>query len=60
MDAFLYITWDIVAFSAVNLLYCFSGVFIGTLAGSPWNWSAGAIALLLPAAFGIEPVSAII
>lgn len=50
-----------VALSATNLVYCFVGVFIGTLVGVlPGIGPAGAIALLLPATFGISPVSAII
>jgi putative tricarboxylic transport membrane protein len=50
-----------VAFSVANLLYCFTGVFIGTLIGVlPGIGPAGTIALLLPITYGIEPVSAII
>jgi putative tricarboxylic transport membrane protein len=50
-----------VAFSAVNLLYCFIGVFLGTLAGVlPGIGPAGAIALLLPLSYGMDPTSAII
>jgi putative tricarboxylic transport membrane protein len=50
-----------VAFTTVNLFYCFSGVFIGTLIGVlPGIGPAGTIALLLPVTYGIHPVSAII
>jgi putative tricarboxylic transport membrane protein len=50
-----------VAFSAVNLFYCFLGVFIGTLIGVlPGIGPAGTISLLLPITFGVNPVSAII
>jgi putative tricarboxylic transport membrane protein len=45
----------------LNLLSCFIGVFIGTLVGVlPGIGPAGAMSLLLPATFGISPVSAII
>jgi putative tricarboxylic transport membrane protein len=50
-----------VAFTATNLLYCFAGVFIGTLIGVlPGIGPTGAISLLLPITYGISPVSAII
>jgi len=50
-----------ISFSAINLLYCFTGVFIGTLIGVlPGIGPAGTISLLLPITFGINPVSAII
>ena len=50
-----------VAFSTANLLYCFTGVFIGTLIGVlPGIGPAGTISLLLPITYGISPVSAII
>jgi len=50
-----------VALSASNLLYCFAGVFIGTLIGVlPGIGPSGTISLLLPITFGISPVSAII
>ena len=49
------------SFAPVNLLYCFIGVFIGTLIGVlPGIGPVGAISLLLPATFRVEPVSAII
>jgi putative tricarboxylic transport membrane protein len=44
-----------------NLLYCFIGVFVGTLTGVlPAFGPAGALSLLLPITFYIDPVSAII
>lgn len=50
-----------VAFSVANLLYCFIGVFLGTLVGVlPGIGPAGAIAILLPVTFGLNPTSAII
>ena len=50
-----------VAFTAVNISYCFVGVLIGTLIGVlPGIGPCGAISLLLPITFGIDPVSAII
>lgn len=50
-----------VAFSTANLLYCFTGVFIGTLIGVlPGIGPAGTISLLLPITYGISPASAII
>ncbi|MEF9973904.1 MAG: tripartite tricarboxylate transporter permease [Clostridia bacterium] len=50
-----------VAFSAINMLYCFFGVLIGTLVGvlpgiSPLN----TVAMLLPFTFGMPPESALI
>lgn len=51
----------LVGFQSSNLLYCFIGVFLGTLTGVlPGLGPAGAISLLLPLSFGIPPVSAII
>jgi putative tricarboxylic transport membrane protein len=45
----------------VNLLYCFAGVFIGTLIGVlPGIGPSGTIAILLPITFGISPVTSII
>ncbi len=56
----LLLGWNI-ASNGQNLFYCFVGVFIGTLIGVlPGIGSPGAIALLLPLSFGINPVSAII
>jgi len=50
-----------VAFSTVNLLYCFIGVFVGTLIGVlPGIGTSGTIALLLPLTYGMKPASAII
>ncbi len=50
-----------VAFQPVNLIYCFTGVFIGTLVGVlPGIGPAGAIALLLPSTFHVAPVAGII
>jgi len=50
-----------VAYSLNNLLYCFVGVLIGTLIGVlPGIGPAGAIAMLLPVSFQMDPVSAII
>jgi putative tricarboxylic transport membrane protein len=50
-----------IAFNVNNLIYCFVGVFTGTLIGVlPGIGPPGAIALLLPLSFGINPVSAII
>jgi hypothetical protein len=47
--------------SPFNLLYCFIGVVIGTLIGVlPGIGPAGAIAMLLPVSYRMEPVSAII
>ncbi len=49
------------SFQAMNLLYCFIGVAIGTLIGVlPGIGPAGTIALLLPISFHVPPVSAII
>jgi putative tricarboxylic transport membrane protein len=50
-----------VAFTTANLLYCFAGVFIGTLIGVlPGIGPVGTISMLLPVTFGIHPTSAII
>src|SRR5574342_730064 len=44
-----------------NLLFCFSGVFIGTLIGVlPGIGPVGAMSLLLPATFAMTPIAAII
>ena len=49
------------ALQPINLLYCFFGVFCGTLIGVlPGIGPPGAIALLLPATFHAPPVAAII
>jgi len=50
-----------VAISWQNLLYCFFGVFVGTLVGVlPGIGPVAAIAMLLPATFNLPPVGAII
>ena len=50
-----------VALEPINLMYCFFGVLIGTLVGVlPGLGPAAAIALLLPATFKFNPVSATI
>jgi putative tricarboxylic transport membrane protein len=50
-----------VALEPMNLLYCFIGVFTGTLIGVlPGIGPVGAMSLLLPATFRITPVGAII
>lgn len=50
-----------VALEPMNLLYCFIGVFTGTLIGVlPGIGPVGTMSLLLPATFRISPVGAII
>jgi len=50
-----------VTLQPMNLFYCFMGVFMGTLIGVlPGIGPTATIALLLPATFKINPVSAII
>jgi putative tricarboxylic transport membrane protein len=50
-----------VCLSISNLFYCFIGVFIGTLIGVlPGIGPVGTIAILLPATFGMPPVTATI
>jgi putative tricarboxylic transport membrane protein len=50
-----------VAFQPINLLFAFLGVFIGTAVGVlPGLGAPGAIALLLPLTFGMDPVVAIV
>ncbi len=50
-----------VALLPTNLLYCFVGVFLGTLIGVlPGIGPATAIALLLPVTFGLPPATGII
>ena len=45
----------------INLLYCFIGVFLGTLVGVlPGIGPIGAMAILLPSTFGITPVAAVV
>jgi len=49
------------ALTAVNLLYCFAGVFLGTLIGVlPGLGPTATIAMLLPITFTLPPVSALI
>jgi putative tricarboxylic transport membrane protein len=50
-----------VALSLHNLLYCLAGVFLGTAIGVlPGLGPVATIAMLLPATFGLPPVSALI
>ena len=50
-----------VVFQLSNFFYCCIGVFIGTLVGVlPGIGPVGALSLLLPATFGMSPVSAVI
>jgi putative tricarboxylic transport membrane protein len=50
-----------VAFDPLNLLFCFAGVFIGTLIGVlPGIGPIGAMSILLPMTFGLTPVSSLI
>ena len=50
-----------VALQPMNLFYCFTGVFMGTLIGVlPGIGPTATIALLLPATFKMNPVSSII
>ena len=49
------------ALTAPNLLYCLIGVFIGTLIGVlPGLGPAATVAMLMPASFVLQPVSALI
>lgn len=49
------------AFTLTNLLYCLMGVFVGTAVGVlPGLGPVATIAMLLPATFGLPPVSALI
>jgi TctA family transporter len=49
------------AFTPVNLFYCLTGVFVGTLIGVlPGLGPVATIAMLLPATFALPPVSALI
>ncbi|NKE68799.1 tripartite tricarboxylate transporter permease [Ramlibacter sp. RBP-2] len=49
------------AVSAINLLYCFIGVVLGTLIGVlPGIGPVATIAMLLPATYALPPVSALI
>jgi len=50
-----------IAFSLQNLLFCFGGVVLGTLTGIlPGLGPSGAVAILLPATFHLDPTTAII
>ena len=50
-----------VALQPMNLLFCFLGVFVGTLIGVlPGIGPVGTMAILLPVTYGIPPTSAII
>ena len=62
MDIFDHIFFGFgVAFQPVNLLFCFTGVLIGTLVGVlPGLGPVAAISLLLPATFPAPPVGSII
>ena len=62
MDALGYLWLGLsTALQPTNLVYCFIGVFCGTLVGVlPGIGPPGAIALLLPVTFHAPPVSAII
>jgi putative tricarboxylic transport membrane protein len=49
------------AASPINLVYCLAGVFLGTAIGVlPGLGPSATIAMLLPATFGLPPVSALI
>ncbi|MDH3438677.1 MAG: tripartite tricarboxylate transporter permease, partial [Betaproteobacteria bacterium] len=49
------------AVTPINLLYCFLGVFVGTLIGVlPGIGPLAAIAMLLPITFNLPPVGALI
>lgn len=59
MDTLLY--GFSVAFTPENLLYCFVGVFLGTLVGVlPGVGTLASIALLLPMTFYLDPTTALI
>jgi putative tricarboxylic transport membrane protein len=50
-----------VAFSPINLLFAFIGVFLGTVIGAlPGIGPSAGVAVLLPVTFGMSPVTAII
>ena len=49
------------AFTLTNLMYCLIGVFVGTAVGVlPGLGPTATIAMLLPATFGLPPISALI
>ena len=62
MDTIQYLAHGFsVALQPIHLFYCFIGVLIGTLVGVlPAIGPTAAVAILLPAAFSLDPVSAII
>ena len=62
MEIFNYILYGFqVALIPMNLLYCFIGVFLGTLIGVlPGIGPVGTISILMPVTFSMSPVSAII
>src|SRR3546814_6647728 len=50
-----------VAFSPVNLFYCFVGVFLGTFIGVlPGIGALAAVSMLLPVTFYLEPATALV
>lgn len=50
-----------VAFSPVNLVYCFVGVFLGTFIGVlPGIGALAAVSMLLPVTFYLEPATALV
>jgi len=49
------------AISVQNLLYCFLGVFFGTLLGAlPGIGALAAVSILLPLTFGLDPTTALV
>src|SRR5690606_17552559 len=62
MDVFSNIVLGLeTALSATNLLYCFLGVFLGTLVGViPGIGAMAAMSMLLPVTFFLEPTTALI
>src|SRR5690606_14582883 len=50
-----------VAFTPTNLLYCFFGVFLGTVIGVlPGIGSLAAVSMLLPISFYLDPTTALV
>jgi len=50
-----------VALTLQNILYCFTGVFLGTLVGVlPGIGPVTTVAMLLPISFTLDPISAMI
>jgi putative tricarboxylic transport membrane protein len=62
MDIFQNLSYGLsIALQPANLFFCFLGVIMGTLVGVlPGIGPVGAIAILLPGTFRMEPTSAII